>query len=703
MKNDLKQIHKNHILQRYQSDCGVACLLSIIRYYGGNESIERLRELSGTSTQGTSMFGLYQTAEKMGFDTNGIRGDMQGLKNNKVPLILYFLYENGLEHYVVCYGYDAENGFLIGDPANGVKYISEDELDLLWGKRFCLTLSPNQNFVSTTTTNQNKRKLFIKLIKDDYKLLLFTVLIGMSIALLGMAMSIFSQKLIDNILPSHNINKLISGIVLLSMLLIFRIGFIVLREFILIKQSRDFNNRVNTNFFKNILQLPKIFFDNRKIGELVARLNDTHRIQDVIKSMISSTILDSMICIISIVLLWVYSWEIALVSITSLPIYFYLIYRNRKNIILAQKSIMQAYALNESNYIATIQGISTIKNDNKLDFFEKNNIDVYRNFQDKIFNLGLINIRMSWQAGLAGVIFLIGILCYTTIAVLNEDLKLGELMAVLGISGSLLPSIGNLALVFIPINEAKVAFDRMYDFISVEKEFEQGEDIDELNSIELKDISFCFAGRKPLFENVNLTLSKGTITAIIGESGSGKTTLANILQKFYSWNHGQVIVNYKIELQNIAIQCWRSKIGVIPQEVHIFNGNVLYNIVLDENCNNEVLQEIINQYSLTNFILNLPNGLMTLVGEEGVNLSGGQKQIIGLLRVLYRQPQFYVLDEPTAALDKNTEKLVISILEKLKENSIILLITHRLSLIDHIADTTYEMNKILIKKDNVLL
>jgi ATP-binding cassette subfamily B protein len=703
MKINLKQIRKNHILQRYQSDCGVACLLSIIQYYGGSESIERLRELSGTTTQGTSLFGLYQTAEQMGFDASGVRGELQELKNNKNPVILYFLYEDGLEHYVVCYGYNAEKGFLIGDPANEVKYLSEEELDLLWKKRFCLVLSPNQNFVTNKATNEKKRKLFIQLLNDDYKLLFFTVLVGMCIALLGMAMSVFSQKLIDNILPSHNIHKLISGIILLAMLLIFRIGFIVLREFILIKQSRDFNNRVNTNFFKNIVQLPKIFFDNRKIGELVARLNDTHRIQDVIKSIISSTVLDSMICIISIVLLWIYSWEIALVSLTSLPIYFYLIYRNREKIIFSQKSIMQAYASNESNYIATMQGIATVKNDNKQDFFEKNNINIYRNFQDKIFNLGLLNIRMSWQAGLAGVIFLIGILCYTSIAVLNKELKLGELMAILGIAGSLLPSIGNLALVFIPINEAKVAFDRMYDFISVEKEFEEGENIDELNSIELKDISFCFAGRKPLFENVNITLSKGTITAIIGESGSGKTTLANILQKFYSWNHGQVIVNEKIELQNIAMQSWRSKMGVIPQEVHIFNGNVLYNIVLDEYCNNELLQEIINQYNLTDFILNLPNGLMTLVGEEGVNLSGGQKQIIGLLRVLYRRPQLYILDEPTAALDKNTEKLVISILEKLKVNSIILLITHRLSLIDHIADATYEMNKVLIKRDNVLL
>ncbi|MBV5280859.1 MAG: peptidase domain-containing ABC transporter [Paludibacter sp.] len=698
MRYKLKQIRKDHILQRYQSDCGVACLLSIIQYYGGSESIERLRELSGTTMQGTTLFGLYQTAEKMGFEASGVRGEIRELKNNEVPVVLHFLYEDGLEHYVVCYGYNAEDGFLIGDPATEVKYLTEKELDLYWKKRFCLILSPNKNFRTTKATSKKKRKLFIQLLKVDYKLLFFTVLIGMCIALLGMAMSIFSQKLIDNILPAHNIHKLISGIILLALLLILRVGFMVLREFIILKQSRDFNNRVNTNFFKNILQLPKIFFDNRKIGELVARLNDTHRIQDVIKSIVSSTVLDSMICLISIIILWVYSWQIALICLTSLPIYFYLIYRNRKKIIFSQKSIMQAYALNESNYIATIQGIATVKNDSKQGFFEKNSINVYHNFQDKIFDLGLINIRMSWQAGFAGVIFLICILCYTTIAVLNKELKLGELMAILGISGSLLPSIGNLALVFIPINEAKVAFDRMYDFISVEKEFEEGEDIDELNSIELKDISFCFAGRKPLFENVNITLSKGTITAIIGESGSGKTTLANILQKFYPWEKGKIVVNNEHELQHISIESWRSRMGVIPQEVHIFNGNVLYNIVLDDNCNNELLQEIINQYDLSGFILNLPNGLMTLVGEEGVNLSGGQKQIIGLLRVLYRQPQFYILDEPTAALDKNTEKLVICILEKIKKNSIILLITHRLSLIDHIADTTYEMNKILIKK-----
>jgi len=701
MKDRNRDIKKIHVQQRCQSDCGVACLLSIIQYYGGSESIERLREISGTTKEGTTMFGLYKSAQKMGFDAIGMRGVMKELKSSIQPVILYFVYEDGLEHFVVCYGYHSQKGFLIGDPANDVIYLSEEELDLNWKERFCLLLLPNPKFVTDQTQNQKKKEIFIQFLREDFRILFVTILIGICIALLSMAMSIFSQKLIDNILPAHNIHKLVSGIILLLLLMVFRIGFLMLREFLIIKQSRDFNNRVNIHFVKNIFQLPKIFFDNRKIGELVARLNDTQRIQDVIKSIISSTVLDSIVCIISIIVLWMYSWQIALISTTSLPVYFYLIYRNNKKIITAHKSIMQAYALNESNYIATIQGIDTVKIDNKQDLFQKNNIDIFGNYQNKKFNLGLININMSWQAGLSGVIFLMGILCYSAISVLNEELKLGELMAVIGIASSLLPSIGNLALVFIPINEAKVAFDRMFDYISLEKESNGGEDINIINQIALKDIGFCFAGRSPLFEHVNLTLIKGTVSAIIGESGCGKTTLANIFQKSYSWDYGKIIVNNEIELHNIAIQSWRSKIGVIPQDVHIFNGNVLYNIVLEDNCNNELLQDIINKYSLTDFILNLPNGFLTLVGEEGVNLSGGQKQIIGLLRALYRQPQFYIFDEPTAALDRNMEILVVNILKKLKEDSIVLLITHRLSLFDNITDAAYEMKNGTIQ--NILL
>lgn len=684
-----KHIEKTHTLQLDQSDCGVACLLSIIKFYQGNHSIEKLRELSGTTKQGTTMLGLYQVANNVGLKAEGCEADIPSLIEHNQPVILHVVIDKQLQHYVLCYEYSKEKGFLIGDPAKGIYFLSVEELDKIWESKSCLTLEPTDKFEKSITSKNNKRKWFIDLIKQDDKLLWISVLLGVIIACLGMAMSIFSQKLIDDILPSHKITKLVSGIGLLTILLLARVGISVLREYFLLQQTRDFNNRINNQFFSSLLHLPKSFFDTRKIGELVARLNDTQRIQSVIKLLTSSLVIDVLVSIISLVFLFGYSWKVGLISLLSLPIYFYIIYRSNKKIIESQTEVMQSYAFNEGNYINTIQGISTIKNDNKQEVFKNLNQTVFGFFQEKIFNLGKINIQLSWQSGLASVFFLIGVLVYTSIQVFNKEIKLGELMAILGIVGSLLPSIANLALISIPINEAKIAFNRMYEFASMEKEPVGGQIISEIENISVRKLSFRFAGRKELFKNINLNIEKGKLVAIVGESGSGKSTLGQILQRFYSFENGSIKVNNEYELNDIELKSFRNLIGVIPQEITIFNGNIIDNIVLGESVTPETIMEFITQYEFLDYFNQLPQGLATIVGEEGINLSGGQKQIIAFARVLYKQPQLLILDEATSAMDRNTEKFSMELLNKIKPNCAIFFISHRLNTLKNIADEIY--------------
>lgn len=688
----IKHIEKTHTLQLDQSDCGVACLMSIIKLYGGINSIEKLRELSGTSKQGTTMLGLYQVANKIGFTAEGCEADLNALIEHKQPLILHVVIENKLQHYVVCYEYDSEKGFLIGDPAKGVCYLTADELDRIWISKSCLTLEPNESFVKAETEKNLQRKWFLDILKEDFKLLWISVLLGVFVAGLGLAMSLFSQKLIDDILPSHNIKKLVSGIALLTILLLARVGISVLREFFLLQQSKDFNNRINSNFFSSLLQLPKPFFDTRKIGELVARLNDTQRVQRVIKMLASSLVIDVLVSIISMVFLFMYSCKIGMIALLSVPIYFYIIYRSNKIIINSQKEVMQSYAFNESNYINTIQGIATIKNDNKQEVFNKTNEVVFSNFQDKIFNLGKINIALSWQSGLASVFFLIGVLIYTSIQVFDKEIKLGELMAILGIVSSIMPSIANLALISIPINEAKIAFNRMYEFASIEKEKEDGLPISEINSITIQNLSFRFAGRSELFTNINLNIEKGKFTAIVGESGSGKSTLGQILQRFYSFEKGEIIVNNQFSLNEIELKSYRNLIGVIPQEITIFNGNVIDNILLGNTDTPENIMQFLAYFGFDAYFNQFPQGLATILGEEGINLSGGQKQIIALARVLYKKPQFLILDEATSAMDRNTENFTMNLFEKIKPNCSVLFISHRLNTLKSIADIIYVLD-----------
>ena len=684
-----KHIEKIHTLQLDQSDCGVACLLSLLKFYGGNESLEKLRELSGTNKQGTTLLGLYQVANSLGFTAEGCEADIQALIDHQQPVILHVLIENQLQHYVVCYEFDKQKGFLIGDPAKDIYYLSKEALEKIWVSKSCLTLEPNEKFIKSVETKNNQKKWFLNLIEPDYKLLWISVLLGVFVAGLGMAMSLFSQKLIDDILPSHNIKKLITGIALLAILLLARVGISVLREFFLLQQSKDFNNRINSAFFSSLLHLPKPFFDTRKIGELVARLNDSQRIQRVIKVLASNLVIDILVTLISFSFLFYYSWQLGLISLISLPIYFYIIYRSNKKIINSQQEVMQSYAFNESNYINTIQGIATIKNDNRQNVFSKINDQIFSNFQDKMFVLGKINITLSWQSGLASVFFLIGVLIYTSIEVFNKEIKLGELMAILGIVGSLMPSIANLALISIPINEAKIAFNRMYEFASIEKEIEKGIEISEIKSIAIENLSYRFIGRGELFSNVNIKLEKGKLTAIVGESGSGKSTISQILQRFYNFENGSISINNQLELKDIELKSYRNLIGVIPQEVTIFNGNVVDNILLGKEETLDNITLFLKEYKFDTYFDAFPQGLATILGEEGINLSGGQKQIIALARVLFKKPQFLILDEATAAMDRNTENFSMNLLQKIKQNCIILFISHRLNTLKNFADEIY--------------
>lgn len=688
---DFKKIKNTFVLQQGFLDCGVACLLSLIRYYDGDNTLEKLRDLSGTTKQGTTLLGLYQVANKVGFEAEGNEADINALIDHGEPLILHVLIDKKFQHYLVSYGFE-NTMFVIGDPAKGIVYYTKEELEKIWNSKKCLTLKPNKSFQIKENIKQLKREWIVNLIKDDYGILGISIVIGIAISALGMVMAVFSQKLIDVILPSKDLPKLFLSIGLVAFLMIVRVGFASLRQYMLITQSKQFNNRIIDSFYSALLFLPKSFFDNRKIGELIARLNDTSRIQRVITQIAGNSVIDILISLTSIAFLFFYSWQTALIALLSLPFYFFLIYRFNSRIISSQQAVMSSYAYNESNYVSTMTGISAIKNFNRQVNYSELNKTIYGNFQDKIFDLGRINIRLGFLSGFAGVAILMAILAYTSYLVFREQMLLGELMAILGISSTLIPSISNLALISIPINEAKVAFNRMFEFTNIKPESKEilENDSIEFKSLEVKNLSFRFPGRKQILKELNLKLNIGELIALIGESGCGKSTLAFILQKFYVAESGSIIINGKNLLKDINTNSWRKIIGVVPQDIHIFNGNVIDNICLgDVEKEAEKVLKFLIEFGFDKFIDSLPQGYLTIVGEEGINLSGGQKQIIAFARALYLNPQVLILDEATSAMDKETEEFITTLLLKLKKEIAVLYISHRFHTLRKISDKIY--------------
>lgn len=208
----------------------------------------------------------------------------------------------------------------------------------------------------------------------------------------------------------------------------------------------------------------------------------------------------------------------------------------------------------------------------------------------------------------------------------------------------------------------------------------------------VSDLSFRFAGRSELLRNVNLMMEKGKVTALLGEIGSGKSILLSILQRFYSIENGNISLD-GLNIYDIPLSIWRGKLGVVEQDIKIFNGFLLENIVLG-NVAEEAEKAITfcKEYGFDTYFSKMPQGYMTIVGEEGINLSGGQKQLIALARALYKNPEILLLDEPTAAMDKNTESFVMNLLMKIKAEKMILLVSHRES-IESYADEFYYLNQ----------
>lgn len=202
---------KCQILQHDQSDCGIACLLSIIQYHGGVNTLENLRRISGTNSTGTTLLGLYQASKECGFNSEGCEADMKALAEHGAPVILHLLLENKLQHYVVCYSTkQTKNGlhFIIGDPAKGIIHLSEKELDGMWQSKTCLTLSPNNNFIKASFIKKEKIKWIKNLIGEDAPLLGIATAIGIAIAILGLSMVFFSQRLIDDNLSKEKLAKI---------------------------------------------------------------------------------------------------------------------------------------------------------------------------------------------------------------------------------------------------------------------------------------------------------------------------------------------------------------------------------------------------------------------------------------------------------------------------------------------------------------
>jgi len=678
---------KVFVKQTHQSWCGLACLSMVAKYWGGVISQEKLVSMSGTSVTGTTLLGLFQAANALGLKAQGFESDLEELKELEHPAILHFTLPEGLEHYVVCFGFK-DGAFLVNDPAKGSLKMREEEVVALWKSKKLLLIEHGAQFRTEDDTVSRKKAWLKELLSPDVPALTVIATLGIVVAAAGISMAIFSQKLIDQILPAKEQQKLWIGMIILALLLLGKNLLSYLRTILVARQSRDFSNRIVGSFYNQILYLPKSFFDSLKTGEITARLHDAARIQRTINYVAGALLIDILTVIICMVLLVGYWWAAGVTALVGGLLFCVVFWKYGKKIVAGQRKVMVSNATSESNFFDTVQGVEVIKANNREEFFTRYTKEIYATFQNAAFDLALLGNRVGLKVQNIGTAATILVIAFSSLAVLTDHLSLGELVAVLSLAGSVISSSASLSGAYLTLQEAKVAYDRLYEFVSLDREpadttSAQGAEgvsgakqMVTMNMLNIEGLRFRFPGRPLLLKDVRFEAQKGKLTAILGEIGSGKSTLLHLLSRFYEPESGLITADGKL-WREFPMHEWRGAIGVMPQHIKLFNSTLIENVCLTNEP--EVMERCMafcTELGIQNYFGNLPLGPLTRVGEDGINLSGGQRQLVGLYRALFGHPNILLLDEPTNNMDKKAVRFVWDLLEREKHNRICILVTH---------------------------
>lgn len=687
-------------------DCGPTCLRIVIKHYGKTIPLQQIRNLTETTREGSSMLGLSNAAENMGLKSLGIRINYKTLQEDvPLPCIVHW----NKSHFVVVYKIDKNNTVYISDPSYGLITYNKEDFIKNWigananetteeGIALLLETTPQFYKNDWDETKDKKSSLQFGLqYFAKYKSLVVQLSVGLLAgSIISLITPFLTQSMVDVGIQNQDLNFIYLVLIAQIMLFIGRIGIEVIRSWILLHLSTRINISIISDFFIKLMKLPISFFDTRMTGDIMQRINDHTRIEQLLTSSSLNTLFSLVNLIIFSIVLLFYDYRLFLVYLVGAILYIgWISFFLKKRKELDYKRFSQI-SQEQSKVIELVNGMQEIKMHNA----EKQKRWGWEFLQVKLFKLRIKSLSLEqWQSVGGNFINQMKDILVSFLSaklVLSGNLTLGMMLSVQYIIGQLNSPLLQLVEFIRQTQDAKISLERLGEIHDKEDEENADEQyISEIpqNDIEVHNMSFRYIGSNQfVFENLNLSIPYQKTTAIVGASGSGKTTLLKLLMKFYEPNNGEIKIA-NTNLKNISPKKWRDHCGVVMQEGYVFNDTIAENIAVGEDfIDKQKLRKAVEIANVKDFIEGLPLSYNTKIGNEGVGVSGGQKQRLFIARAVYKSPDYILFDEATSALDANNEKVIMENLEQFFRGKTAVVIAHRLSTVKH-ADKIIVLDK----------
>jgi ATP-binding cassette subfamily B protein len=677
-----KRIRKiDHVMQIDEMDCGAACLGMICRYFGRKVSLPRIRQLCHTATDGTSLKAISRAATELGLAARALKISVRNLPVTPLPAIVHW---EG-NHWIVLYDVD-EQFVRVADPARGLRKLPRREFEAKWtGYAALFDYTP-----AFEQAPESKPTLaWVLPFLARFKVILLQVLgLAIAVSFLQLLFPVFTQVVVDKVIIENDLGLLKTILVGMLAAIIFVQLSTLAQEYLLAFAAVRLDTAVLDFLSRKLLSLPMTYFMSRRTGDIQRRLDGARQVRQFAVQQGIGALLALVFLVGAVVLMAIYSPFLTLAFLATTPLYVGLMIFSVKVLRPLYHGVEESQGKYSSHQIDAIKGIEVVKAASAESAFREAMLNEFLSVSQKLFKATFIVMSYDSVLQSIGLLSTAIFLWVGATQVINGHLSVGGFVAFSSLTAMAYAGILRALGVWDNLQNAAVLLNRLNDIF--EQEPEQGHDRSRLvpvhsleGRIELRGVTFKYGGPESpdILKNITLDLAPGRMVALVGRSGCGKTTLIKLIAGLFEPTEGSIFFD-NVDLKTLNYRDVRRHIGTVLQDNHMFSDTIARNIAFgDPEPDLDRVFTAAHVAAAHDFIMRLPLGYETKIGESGLSLSGGQKQRIAIARAIYNNPPVLIFDEATSALDTESERAIQENLARLTAGRTTIVIAHRLSTI----------------------
>jgi len=662
------------ILQSESAECGLACLAMIAAHHGKHLSLHELRLRFPLSLRGCTLAQLSAMARELGMQSRPLRLELEDLSRLNVPCILHW----DMSHFVILVRV-ARRSITIIDPGMGERRLSMKEASAHF-TGIALEVFPAPSFEARSAGSGLSLRNLAGRVSGLGRALLLVFSLSLVLQVCIATAPFLIQLVVDQVLVAADVSLLKVICASFLMLMVLQVGIWWLRGAAVIHLSNSIGLQWSANVFGHLLRLPLDFFEKRNLGDVTSRLGAVQAIQRTLSTSFIEVVIDGFMAAITLVLMLVYSWKLAALTIAAVGLYFVLRAFAFDAIRSGTERQLVASALQQTYLLETIRGVQSIKIAGIEAARESGYLNLLGSTVNKDVKLARFTLGFNTASQLIFGLERIAVIGIGAQLALDSVFSAGMLVAYIAYREQFTQRAGGLIDKLVELRMLRLHGERLADIVLTVPEQDDPRSAWKREladfSVEAHDVSFRYADGEPwVLHRCSFRIAAGESVAITGPSGCGKTTLVKVMLGLLVPTSGRILVG-GVDINSLGRARYREMTAAVMQEDQLFAGSIADNISLgsDDYAPIEV-EDAARMAAIHEDISRMPMGYHSLVGDMGTTLSGGQKQRVLLARALFRKPALVFLDEATSHLDIECENKVNSALGALRMTRV--MIAHR--------------------------